>query len=286
MKRPLVAAIVLGAHVCASIALAQPVSRAEELFQEGRGLLKEGRVPEACAKLEESYRLEAAPGTLLNLALCHEERGMLATALREYREVRDRARADATPERQAAANDRIADLEAKVNRLTILVPGEARVPSLSVTLDGAPVASEAYGNAQPIDRGTHVVVATVDRAERFRQQVVLDRPGESRAIEVVLSAPTPSAQSAPVPTLTYVLGGVGIVSLLVAGGFGVRALSLKSELEDCKPSCDDDRIDAMRATLVTFDVLTAVGLVSLGAAGVVYFLRPTPRAPADRSVLR
>src|SRR5688572_9468805 len=154
--------IFLAVLLAGGIASAQPASRAETLFQEGCTLMKEGRLEEACAKLAESHKLEPAPGTLLNLARCHDEQGKLATALKEYRDVRDRARTEGRPDRQAAADDRIVDLEAKVNRLTIVVPKEAQMPSLVLTLDAATVEASAFGTLLPVDRGAHQILATVD----------------------------------------------------------------------------------------------------------------------------
>ena len=59
---------------------------AEALFQEGKALLDRGEVPAACRKLEESVRLDRLPGSLLNLALCHEAEGRVATAWGELTE--------------------------------------------------------------------------------------------------------------------------------------------------------------------------------------------------------
>ena len=53
---------------------------AEILFQEGIHLLDEKKFAEACPKLEESVRLERAPGALLNLAACYEGLGKTASA--------------------------------------------------------------------------------------------------------------------------------------------------------------------------------------------------------------
>ena len=56
------------------------VATAEKLFQEGRRLMANGSIEEACAKFTESQRLDPSSGTLINLAACHAELGMTASA--------------------------------------------------------------------------------------------------------------------------------------------------------------------------------------------------------------
>src|SRR5689334_2063086 len=53
---------------------------AEDLFQQGVELIGKGKWTEAAAKLEESNRLDRAPGTTVNLADCYEHMGKLASA--------------------------------------------------------------------------------------------------------------------------------------------------------------------------------------------------------------
>ena len=76
--------IVRAIAIAGVIAAAAPVRaqsvEAEVLFQEGKKLLKEGKIAEACDKLEASDRLESSIGTLLNLADCREKTGQLASA--------------------------------------------------------------------------------------------------------------------------------------------------------------------------------------------------------------
>src|SRR5690242_5233362 len=88
-------------------AFAQPSASdralATELFQQGRALMAEKKLDQACPKLEESMRLDPGGGTLLNLAICHEEQGKTATAWSEYAEAIALAQRDGRPDRQKLA---------------------------------------------------------------------------------------------------------------------------------------------------------------------------------------
>src|SRR5678815_1809900 len=68
-------------------------TKADKLFEEGQKLKQEGKTTEACTKYEESLRFNHnAVGTLLNVALCAEEAGKVATALKYFTQARDLAR--------------------------------------------------------------------------------------------------------------------------------------------------------------------------------------------------
>src|SRR5262249_43356511 len=79
--------LALALLVAAPLARAQSNKvAAEALFEEGRRLMSEGKVADACPKFADSQSLDPSPGTLLNLASCYEKMGMTATAWATYRE--------------------------------------------------------------------------------------------------------------------------------------------------------------------------------------------------------
>src|SRR5450432_3403221 len=63
-----------------SFARADDSAAAQALFDQGKKAMAALNYAEACPKLEESYRLQEALGTLLNLADCYQRQGKLASA--------------------------------------------------------------------------------------------------------------------------------------------------------------------------------------------------------------
>src|SRR6185503_11792758 len=89
---------------------------------------------EACPLFEESQRLDPQMGTLLNLAICHENVGRIASAWGEFRAVEQQARAASRDDRVKLAHERAEKLEPRLPRLRLVAP--ARVHGLTVKVDG------------------------------------------------------------------------------------------------------------------------------------------------------
>jgi len=259
---------------------------ARELFEQGRALMAKKEFAKACAKLAESQRLDPAPGTLLNLAVCHESEGKTATAWSEFNDALTLARRDGRNDRVEFATKHIQKLEARLSRLTVVVPDAARVDGLEVTLDGVGVKRPAWGTPVPVDPGAHVVEATAPGYAPFRKELSL---GDDRAeLEVTIPGLRPveaAAPTKPVPptgardtgvassgsgqrTAGYIVGGVGLVALGVGGFFGLRAFSRWDERNahcsdaGCDPTGVEAGDDASRAAMLA-NVGIGVGLAGL-----------------------
>src|SRR5206468_5012920 len=123
------------------------------LFQEGRRLIKQGRIAIGCDKLAASERLESSVGTLLNLGDCREKLGKLASAWAAFRKAEAIAkRAGDDHKREAEAHRRAGKLEPKLASLAIEVPH--RIDGLVVRRDGEQLDVAAWNVALPIDIGT------------------------------------------------------------------------------------------------------------------------------------
>jgi len=220
---------------------------AEMLFFTARGLMEAGRYAEACAKLAESYRLDTASGTLLNLAVCHESEGRIASAWGEFRQALSDARKANRADREELAKEHIAKLEPELPFLTIVVPEFARVKDMEILRNGVVLGSGGWGTELPIDPGKVEIVA---RAPGFLPKTktitILKKQHISTTIEKLDPAPIVATVAAAEPGWSgkrKVGAGLFIAGLVGAGVgtyFGFSALSNRDKAEKECPSLDSE----------------------------------------------
>ncbi len=221
---------------------------AETLFFAGRGLMEAGRYEEACAKFTESYRLDPAGGTLLNLAVCHEKVGKIASAWGEYRRAGADAKKSGRLDRFEFAEEQAKLLEPELPYLKIEVPAAARLKGLEILRNGRALESAAWDTELPVDPG--VVELTV-RAPGFREHratLTIARK-EHRALAIPLLERLPP-ESPPVKVVergwstTRAVGAsvflVGLASAGLGVYFTVRAADAKRRSDDACPSYDGE----------------------------------------------
>lgn len=262
---------------------------AQALFDEAKRLVQSGDFAAACPKFRASYELDPGGGTLLNLADCHARAGRTASAWSLFKEAEVMAQRDGRPERVDYARRNVRELEAQLVYLRVSVGPEARVPGLSLSVDGVPLAEAAWGSALPVDPGAHVLRAEAPGYEALEQNVEVEAaPGVRVELQVPPLVPSSSAAAAsddgvvPQPSDTgssalrttgWVLGGVGIAALGVGGFFGLRAMSRWDERNAaCEGGCTLAARDAgddakSAATIATIGVSS--GLVLGGIATVL-----------------
>jgi hypothetical protein len=142
---------------------------AVELFEQGRAHLAEGNADAACKKFEQSLLKDPrAVGTLLNLALCNERQGKVASALGLFIEAYDRANEASSPEQRAAAEEHIATLRPLVPFL-VLSRASAPLAGEKLLIDDKVVALDEKEVA--VDPGTHDVTLTAPGRLPFETQV-------------------------------------------------------------------------------------------------------------------
>jgi hypothetical protein len=234
--------------------------------------MAEGKVSEACPKFAESYRLDPATGTLLNLAHCHESQGKLATAWLEFSRALPLARRDGRDDRVRFAQERLAIIEPKLSYLTVVAPPE---PSdLEVHVDDAALPPAAIGVPTPVDAGDHMIVARAPGRKPYSERVHVGDDAKKvtvtipalEAISAVEPMPLVVPRSREIPNSVYVAGGVTLALTAAAGVTAYVYMHNRAEDGEAQSPSDFERNRRWGAVNLGFDV------AALGAGAVTAYL--------------
>jgi hypothetical protein len=176
------------------------------------------------------------------------------------------------------------EVAAELPKVTIAVQfaGKTRNDA-SVEIDDEPRA-DALASAVALDPGLHRYRVRLAGARAVDGELTL-RAGEPIR-QLALQLEPIEQPSRHVPTLSWVLGGVG-----VAGGagflvFGLSSRSLEHDLErSCAPLCTNEQIDRVRQRSLIANVSLGVGLASLASAAALYLLSEPEEATAEPPVV-
>ena len=253
---PLATALALLA-LGAARADAQPAdlsaAQAEQLFKDGKRLMAEGRIAEACTAFEGSFRKEAAISTLLNLADCREKNRQLASAWNHFLAAERRTRNDpAQLALNRTASARAAALEPRLSYLIINVPDDSRIDGLLVSRNGSPVDPAEWNRASPVDGGAYAIAGKARGHEPWSATVTIGPEKDRQSVDVPrftpLPEPPPAAPEVAAPVDAPAgLGGkrkaaLGLAGVGVAAGVGALFLELSARGldEDSQTEPDDD----------------------------------------------
>lgn len=168
----------------------------------------------------------------------------------------------------------------------------ADVTDVRVVIDGKEASERLDGKAIQIDPGDHVFVFE-HAGQKAVERKVLIREGEKhRVVSVTFGASSkdpgedhPVEPSRPIPALTWVFGGLGLVALGSFAYFGATGKSEADEYQSCKPYCNESDVNATKTKLIVADVSLGVGIVSLGVATYLLVTRPKAQ-PASSAGMR
>lgn len=260
---------------------------ATELFKKGRDAAVQNDFETACPLFEESNRLDAKVGTLLNLADCEERIGKLAEALQHWHQAVQLGTATGDV-RVREARSRSATLDGRVPRLTVKL-AEGVPASAKVERDGVPLGRAALGVAMPLNPGTHVVEVRAPGHEpkRFRFTVA---EAESKDLHVTVGPrlPEPTADAPPPSldqqlerpdsdrSLAYALGGIGLAGVIVGSVTGAmlwnKNRTIDAQCND-RNQCSSEGLGAVedaKGLLPVSNVAWIVGVVGLGASTYLF----------------
>jgi hypothetical protein len=258
----------------ASSARADDISRADQLFTEGKALM-ETDLNGGCAKLDQSLALNPqAVGTLLNVALCDARLGKLATAVAHFTRARDMAREQGMKEHLEAAEAHLAALMPRVPHVTLKLADPR--PGTQIVVDDKLVPQDRWADVL-LDPGQHPVVVSAPGRVTFRTTIKIAE-GERHDIAIPALA-VAEGPGRTIGKISAVTGGAliatGVVLGVIAGRRYDDAFSAGCLVREGVTRCDDasyDKIQSARSLGVAGSVVGGIGVVAAGV-GVYLWLR-------------
>lgn len=180
-----------------------------------------------------------------------------------------------------------------VNELEALTPSvvlEPRAPNgrlradVRVKLDGTRVAEKMDGRALPVEPGSHTLVFEADGLPAVVRIVQLREGEKNKKVTVTMAAAAePTVLVRPIPAGVWLFGGASVFAFATSAAFAMDGLLKKNDLDQCRPRCGGDAVDAMSARFTYADVALGAGVMA-GAAAVYFLLtRPEVEAPQPSS---
>lgn len=267
------------------------MAKADALFDEARKLVDAGKRDEACAKFDQSLKLNPnAIGSILNVARCREDAGRVASATRMFTEARDRAVEQHLDEYKRAADEHLASLASRVPYLHVEFT-EDPTPETRLLIDNtiAPITSADI----PVDPGTRTLtVSQPGRVSYERKVTVVEHQRVSVRIPKL---GRPIIVSHTRRTLGKIFTATGGATALGALGFVWYAHNLWQDQfktghceneSAARPMCDDDGYTATHTARTYGNVGTGLGLASATLIGVgVYLWVTAPQNNASIALL-
>ncbi len=233
--------------VVATSAAAQPATvQAEQLFRDGKRLMGEGKLPEACKAFEGSYRKDPVVSTLLNLADCRDKNTQYASAWGHFLDAERMTRGKAGEANlNTTARTRAAALESKLSYLIINVPADASVDGLVISRNGVAVDEAEWNSDIPVDGGPYVIEGKAPGYEAWSTKVFVGVSGDKESVNV------PRFRDRPKSDKPVVVGGDG-------GGVGTKPAGDPGDRAEAP-----DRVGDRRSGRKT------IGMVSVAGGGAL-----------------
>jgi hypothetical protein len=274
------------------VAYADKLTDAEDLFRRGKALMAQNQAAEACRLFEASQKLDPQMGTLLNLALCHEQIGRIATAWGEFRAVEQQAASANREDRRRLARDHADKLEPRVSRMKVVVSPEAAVPGLTITVDGETKA-EALWSGIAVDPGTRRIEIFAPGKQPKLEVLEVGTSGAQKILIVPLLEDAPmtpeqelAARASSRRKLGLISGSVGAFVTLTGGIVGVLAVvSDRDAYRACSESCvvgsrEAETSDQMTDRALVFanvaNVAIPLGIAAMAIGGYLVFAGRSP----------
>jgi hypothetical protein len=174
----------------------------------------------------------------------------------------------------------LSDLSELMPSITLVVALDGKELELAhVEVDNKPLGEKVPAYPIQLDPGAHNVLIRVGDLPAQNIDVTLRQGEKAKVIRVQFKSPeqpAPPIIVRPIPTATWVLGGVSVASFVGAAFFGAVALTNKNFLQGtCSPGCSNTSVGALEARYGLADAALILGALAAGGALTFYFTRPS-----------
>lgn len=292
---------------------------ATTLFKQGLAAFQRGDTATACGLFEQSYKLDAATGTLFNMAKCHATEGHYWQARGEFLKLAGEMDRAGKADKAKIARDAAADAEKHVPKLALTFPDASNVETIAI--DGDELDQAKWKTPIAVAPGSHVL--TFGAAGTQKQTRTIEAQADGAIVEVDVpvlvagaargpeGAPTPRPDRTPVQsagstgrTTGLIIGsGVTVAGLATGVGFMLAAASARSKRDDLLSAlqrktgnsdpCGTDPAPAGCADIFSANdgatndktgVIVGFSVAGVAAAGTLAILL-WPRAPNDTAIV-
>jgi hypothetical protein len=287
MRSLAVVAIVLVSYGFA--AAEEDPGKADAIFAEAQKLKEAGKAAEACKMYDEALKYNHnAVGTLLNVALCNEEGGKYATAVKHYRQARDLAREHNLAEHRTAAEEKLAVVSPLVARIAIAFAEQA--PNMKLVIDETIIPLDKTDDIV-LDPGSHHVVVTAPGRVPYETTVVVEKSAAKAIAVPKLGYPVTVSRGRRTVGMIFSTAGVA----LVGGGVGLGLYARnkyngqvgtgKNCMPGDPPTCNAEgyRITNDARTFGNFGSIIGVAGVAVAGVGAYLWLFG-PKATTEHNV--
>ena len=267
---------------------------AQTAFDDARTLFDRGEYAAACEKFALSRKLDTKLGTIMNLAICLDRIGRIASAYAELGDAESLGRREG---RAAVVKDAAARAQAlapRLPRLRLHVDPSVR----QLDIDGAHLDPIAWSTDIPLDPGAHTLhagaagrisveikvavreasVTTVDVGPLAETPMPASPPATSAATRAPFSPPRASSGR----TLGIAIGGAGLAVVAAGAVFGGLAIGRRHDAEEACLASDCGRGASINREASAFawtsNIAIGVGVAAV-VTGVVLWVT-SPRSPA------
>ena len=282
---------------------AQPNQKAEALqhYERGMSQVQSKAFGEAITEFNQAYELGHDFAVLYDLGQAYLWIDEPARAVKSFKKYLSEGGKHVPGSKRKEVEQEIVMQEGRIAIVII----HAKQEGVLIKVDGGEVGKTPLPEGLELNAGAHVLSASAQGFQSWEMKLEL-ASGDRRNIEVVLSlgepvvgaageaAPTPPADSAAAGTsrpalldrrtIAYVLGSVGVATLVVGSVFGVRAILKRNDSDDQCPAnqCSQLGVDLnnqAKTSALVADITIGVGLASVAVA--TYFLLTSPTAQSN-----